>query len=107
MAGRTRLGSIIGSGRADIAPSRRLYAGGGGSVRGFGYQELGPRAMDNDPLAGRSVHEFALEARYRFGNFGIVPFVDAAPVYPSSYPHFPDTRFAARQCGRHYTNIGP
>src|SRR3546814_18440311 len=43
IAARTRLGSIIGSGRADIAPSRRLYAGGGGSVRASGHQELGTR----------------------------------------------------------------
>src|SRR3546814_21022 len=107
IAARTRLGSIIGSGRTDIAPSRRLYAGGGGSVRGFGYQELGPRDMDNDPLGGRSVNEFALEARYRFGNFGIVPFVDAGQVYRSSYPQFSDIRFGVGIGGRYYTNFGP
>ena len=27
----------------DIAPSRRFYSGGGGSVRGYGYQQLGPQ----------------------------------------------------------------
>lgn len=107
IAARTRLGSIIGSDRADIAPSRRLYAGGGGSVRGFGYHELGPRDIDNDPLGGRSVNEFALEARYRFGNFGIVPFVDAGQVYRSSYPQFSDIRFGVGIGGRYYTNFGP
>src|SRR3546814_3726515 len=107
IAGRTLLGSSIGSGRADIAPSRRLDAGGGGSARGFGYQELGPRDMDNDPLGGRSVNEFALEARYRFGNFGIVPFVDAGEVYRSSYPQFSDIRFGVGIGGRYYTIFGP
>ena len=42
LAGRVRFGSIFGIARDDLAPSRRFYAGGGGSVRGFGFQELGP-----------------------------------------------------------------
>lgn len=107
IAARTRVGSIVGVSREDIAPSRRIYAGGGGSVRGFGYQELGPKDANNDPVGGRSVNEFALEARYRFGNFGIVPFVDAGQVYDSSMPKFSDIRFGAGIGGRFYTNFGP
>ncbi|MGV3769767.1 MAG: autotransporter assembly complex protein TamA [Sphingobium phenoxybenzoativorans] len=107
IAARTRVGTITGVSRADIAPSRRIYAGGGGSVRGFGYQELGPKDANNDPIGGRSVNEFALEARYRFGNFGIVPFVDAGQVYDSSMPKFSDIRFGAGIGGRFYTNFGP
>ena len=61
----------------DIAPSRRFYSGGGGSVRGYGYQQLGPKDVDGDPIGGRGLAEFALEARVRLkqfgGNFGIVP----------------------------------
>ena len=41
LAGRVRVGTIQGIERFDLAPSRRFYAGGGGSVRGFGYQQLG------------------------------------------------------------------
>ena len=36
--------------------------------------------------AGAALNEFALEARYRFGNFGIVPFIDAGNSYESSLP---------------------
>jgi translocation and assembly module TamA len=107
IAGRTRLGTITGVSREEIAPSRRLYAGGGGSVRGYGYQELGPKDAKNDPIGGRSVNEFALEARYRFGNFGVVPFVDAGQVYDASIPKFSDIRFGAGIGGRFYTNFGP
>ncbi len=107
IAGRTKVGTITGVSREDIAPSRRLYAGGGGSVRGYGYQELGPKDANNDPIGGRSVNEFALEARYRFGNFGIVPFVDAGQVYDASMPKFSDIRFGAGIGGRFYTNFGP
>src|SRR5688500_17693169 len=56
-AGRVRLGTIIGADAMSIAPSRRLYAGGGGSDRGYGYQKLGPRDLDGDPIGGRGLAE--------------------------------------------------
>lgn len=107
IAGRARVGSIPGIARDDLPPSRRYYAGGGGSVRGFGYQELGPRSPDGRPVGGRSFNEFAIEARYRFGNFGIVPFIDAGQVYESINPTGKDMRFGAGIGGRFYTNFGP
>jgi translocation and assembly module TamA len=107
VAGRARIGSIPGIARDDLPPSRRYYAGGGGSVRGFGYQELGPRSPDGRPVGGRSFNEFALEARYRFGNYGIVPFIDAGQVYEGIYPTLKDVRLGAGIGGRLYTNFGP
>ncbi len=83
-AGRIRLGTIVGASAFDIAPSRRFYSGGGGSVRGYGYQQLGPKDVDGDPIGGRGLAEFALEARIRLkqfgGNFGIVPFFDGGSL---------------------------
>lgn len=107
LAGRVRVGSILGAARERLAPSRRFYAGGGGSVRGFGYQELGPKDPNNDPIGGRSVNEAAFEARYRFGNFGVVGFVDAGQVYRGSTPDFSNLRFGAGIGARYYTNFGP
>ena len=107
IAARTRLGTINGVGRDDVAPSRRIYAGGGGSVRGYGYQELGPKDINNDPIGGRSVNEFAVEGRYRFGDYGIVAFVDAGQVYQSQIPQFSDIRYGVGLGGRFYTNFGP
>lgn len=107
LAGRVRVGSILGAARERLAPSRRFYAGGGGSVRGFGYQQLGPKDPNNDPIGGRSVNEAAFEARYRFGNFGVVGFVDAGQVYRGSTPTFSDLRFGAGIGARYYTNFGP
>jgi translocation and assembly module TamA len=107
VAGRARVGSIPGIARNDLPPSRRYYAGGGGSVRGFGYQELGPRSPDGRPVGGRSLNEFAIEARYRFGNYGIVPFIDAGQVYEGLYPTGQNMRFGAGIGGRLYTNFGP
>ena len=125
LAGRARFGSINGISRFDLAPSRRYYGGGGGSVRGYGFQDLGPRAIianpkfdpeDPDekdpatisvPLGGRSLNEFSLEGRYRFGNYGVVAFVDAGQVYESQYPRLSDLRFGVGVGGRLYTNFGP
>ncbi len=122
IAGRARAGSIFGIDRDDLAPSRRYYGGGGGSVRGYGFQRLGPFEPvsslvpdeegnidigDLRPVGGRSINEFALEARYRFGNFGIVPFIDAGNAYESTFPKGSNLRFGAGIGGRFYTNFGP
>lgn len=107
LAGRVRLGTIQGAARGDIAPSRRFYAGGGGSVRGFGYQQLGPLDPDGKPIGGRSVNEAAAEVRYRFGNFGVVGFVDVGQAYESTMPKFSDLRYGVGLGGRFYTNFGP
>ncbi len=107
IAGRAKAGTIQGVARDDLAPSRRYYGGGGGSVRGYGYQRLGPFDPNGDPVGGRSLNEFALEARYRFGDFGIVPFVDAGNSYESTTPDLSSLRYGAGIGGRFYTSFGP
>ncbi len=110
LAGRVRLGTIVGAGRDRIAPTRRFYAGGGGSVRGYGYQAIGPRDINNDPLGGRSLTEMAVEARFRFGSenqFGIVPFLDAGTISTNPLPSANDLRVGAGIGVRYYSNFGP
>ena len=107
VATRARIATISGISRDNLAPSRRFYGGGGGSVRGFGYQQLGPKDPNNDPIGGRSLNEFALEGRYRFGNFGVAGFVDVGQAYESSIPKFNDWRVGVGVGGRFYTSFGP
>ncbi len=107
LAGRVRLGSIVGGSLSGLAPSRRLYAGGGGSVRGFAYQALGPVDSSGNPTGGLSVTEVSIEARYRIGTYGIVPFIDAGQVYNSPLPQFSKLRVGAGIGARLYTNFGP
>jgi translocation and assembly module TamA len=110
-AGRVRLGTIFGAGLFNIAPSRRLYSGGGGSVRGYGYQQLGPKDLDGDPIGGRGLAEFALEARVRLkqfgGNFGVVPFFDGGTLTSTARPDFSHWRYAAGLGVRYYSSFGP
>jgi len=111
VAGRVRLGTIFGSSLFNVAPSRRLYAGGGGSVRGYGYQQLGPKDLDGDPIGGRGLAEFALEARVRLkqlgGNLGIVPFFDGGTLTSSARPDFRHWRTAVGLGVRYYSLFGP
>ena len=107
LAARARFGTILGSTVDRIAPSRRFYAGGGASVRGYGYQDIGPRDANNDPIGGKSLAEFSLESRVRFGNFGIVPFVDAGNISTSFLPRFRDLRIGAGMGFRYYSSFGP
>jgi translocation and assembly module TamA len=107
VATRARFGTTLGIDRAELAPSRRFYAGGGGSVRGYGYQQLGPKDPDGRPLGGLSLVEGAAEVRYRFGNYGVVGFVDAGQVYADRTPSFRNLRAGVGIGGRFYTNFGP
>jgi len=108
LAGRLRVGTILGAPRDQIAPSRRFYAGGGASVRGYSFQSIGPRDVNNDPIGGRSLAEFAIEARVKaFGNFGVVPFLDGGNIYTGGLPDFSGLRYGAGVGVRYYSNFGP
>lgn len=111
LAGRLHVGTILGASRGTIAPTRRFYAGGGGSVRGFAYQAVGPRDPDNDPLGGNSLIETSFEARFRFKAFGsdvgIVPFVDAGQVDTGTLPGINNLKVGAGLGFRYYTAFGP
>jgi len=111
IAARTRIASIPGTDLANIAPSRRLYAGGGSSVRGYGYQQIGPQDMAGDPSGGRSLVEFSLEARvetgFMDGAVSVVPFVDAGSVGTGTTPDFEEIKVGAGLGIRYETGFGP
>lgn len=106
---RGKLGSIYGEDTENIPATRRFYSGGGGSVRGYEFQSVGPLDGATDPLGGRSVLEFGAELRFRvYGDFGVVPFVDAGTVGDDPYPDLGDELLWAAGLGlRYYTTIGP
>lgn len=111
VAGRLRLATIPGAPLFAIAPSRRLYAGGGASVRGYGYQAIGPRNEFREPVGGRSLIEASVEARIRTGFFGgalsVVPFLDAGAVGVNPTPDFRTVKFGAGVGLRYATGFGP
>jgi translocation and assembly module TamA len=109
LAGRTALGAMVGESRSAIPANLRFYAGGGGSVRGFGFQLAGKLNDDDDPIGGRSLLELSGEVRVRITEaIGAVAFVDAGTVYSSSVPDFSETlRIGAGPGLRYFSPIGP
>lgn len=109
LAGRLSIASVFG-GPTDALPNDRLlYAGGGGSVRGYEFRSISPLDEDDDPTGGRSLVEGSIELRYRFlEDYGIVPFFDAGTVTEDVFPSFDeDVQYAAGLGFRYYSAIGP
>ena len=109
LAGKLSVGTIIGGGGLENIPvNRRFYAGGGGSVRGYAYQEISPRNGAGDATGGRSYAIATAEVRVKVtDNIGIVPFIDAATVGSESVPDFDDVRAGAGVGLRYNTPFGP
>lgn len=78
-----RLGLGEGLGQ-ELVPSERFYAGGGTSLRGFGYHEVGPKnPVTGNPQGGNAV--FTLNQELRFPLYKIlrgVVFMDMGNVFP-------------------------
>lgn len=109
LAGWGRLGSITGAGLDQIPADKRFYVGGGGSVRGYGYQMAGPINRDGDPSGGLSALSFGAELRLKVTDtIGIVPFIEAGNAYEERLPHpEKDLRWGAGLGLRYHTPIGP
>jgi len=108
LAGRLRLGTILNGTVADIPAPQRFYAGGGGSVRGFGFQEVGPRLADNTPQGGRSLGEVSAELRRRLTEkWGLVAFIDAGAVGAGAFPSLRDSSIGAGLGVRYNLGFGP
>ena len=109
LAGRARVGSIAGEKTEVLPASRRFYAGGGGSIRGYEYQLVGPLDDDEDPFGGTSLVELGGELRIRATeDIGVVPFIDGGTVYDDPVPNGEETlRWAAGLGLRYFTGFGP
>ncbi len=108
LAGRLHLGSIINGAIEDIPAPQRFFAGGGGSVRGFGFQEVGPRLADNTPQGGQSLLESSVELRHRINDhWGIVAFVDGGAIGAAQFPSFRDLSVGAGLGLRYNLGFGP
>ncbi len=92
LAVRGRIGSILGGRVPAVPASDRFYAGGGGSVRGYAYQTVGPHYPDNTPVGGLSLVEGSFEVRHRFTQaIGGVLFLDTGSVGEQIQPDFRHT----------------
>jgi translocation and assembly module TamA len=109
LAGKIAAGTIIGGDElSDIPATRRFFLGGGGTVRGYGYQEISPRDSRNKLLGGRSYVAASAEARIGVTEtIGVVPFLDVGTVSTDEVPDFNDIRAGAGIGLRYATPFGP
>ena len=108
LAGRVRIGSIIGGEELTVPSDRLFYSGGGGSVRGFEYQGVGPRLPDNTPRGGLSLFETSIEIRRDvWRSFQGVAFVDAGAIGFQETPNFNNLRYGAGFGIRYKLPFGP
>jgi len=108
LAGRIKGGALVGPALSEISPDKLFFAGGGGSVRGYGYKSIGVNDGSGKVTGGRYLLEASLEARMRINEtFGIVGFLDGGYVAADVFPSIDDLRLGAGAGLRYYTGLGP
>ncbi len=108
-AGRLSLSTIIAGGAAIPPTDKRIFGGGGGSIRGYGFHKVGPVNEQNVAVGGRSSLEVGVEVRVKITeNLGVVPFIDAGNVYSAMLPEANQPLLVGSGLGvRYYTPFGP
>jgi translocation and assembly module TamA len=92
----------------DVAAERRIYAGGAGSIRGYGYKNVAPRNGNGDIIGGRSSLVASGEIRYRLNDqYGLVGFTDAGNAYASQLPGSGGMKVGIGAGVRYHTPVGP
>lgn len=109
VAARGAVGTIAEPNLSDIPAHRRFYAGGGGSVRGYDYLNIGPRVAGFGATGGLSRVEGSIEARAKLTEtIGFVPFVDAGLVTAETlFGGTDDFQIGVGVGLRYYTAVGP
>lgn len=108
-ANQARIASIWGQGLDGIPATYRLYAGGGGSARGYSYQLAGPLDASNTPTGGRSAFGATTELRRKWDNGieGVIFFEGARVSQDIDFRGTPGIFYSAGIGGRYHTVVGP
>jgi len=108
-AGRIKAGVMAGPSIAETPPDLLFLAGGGGSVRGYGYKTIGIAGPGGATVGGRSLLEMSGELRFKATDtIGVVGFVDAGAVGTDSFSFVStDMKVGAGLGLRYYTGLGP
>ncbi|MDR1083826.1 MAG: BamA/TamA family outer membrane protein [Deltaproteobacteria bacterium] len=110
LALRGAVGGIWGAERSMYPATLRFFGGGGGSMRGYEYQSVGPRNERDKPDGGGSMAEVSGEFRWRWSEtMGATVFVDGGMVYdkPDLSQIGQNFLWGGGVGFRYYTPIGP
>jgi len=108
LAGALGAGAIVGTESAALPADERFYAGGGGSIRGYAYQSVGP-IKDGVPVGGNYLIELSFEMRLKISDrVGVVGFLDGGNAFASPGPDFSQGLLWGTGVGlRYYSPVGP
>ncbi|PKN41727.1 MAG: hypothetical protein CVU60_10090 [Deltaproteobacteria bacterium HGW-Deltaproteobacteria-18] len=109
LATRGRYSLLAGTNRDSIPEDMLLYAGGGGSIRGYAHQYAGELDEDDDPMGGVSAVDFSAELRFRINReYGVALFGDGGGAFSGRNPSDREDYFWGVGAGlRYFTPIGP
>jgi translocation and assembly module TamA len=108
IATRLKLGTILNGSLPEVPSDRRFFAGGGGSVRGYDYQGIGPHFPNGAPEGGLSLVESSVELRRTIvGDWGAAAFVDAGSVSEAAAPDFSHVRVGVGVGVRYLLKFAP
>lgn len=109
LAGRLKVGALLGPSIAETPPDQLFFAGGGGSVRGYAYRSIGVVGSGGDETGGKFLTEASIEARAKLTDtIGLVGFVDAGYVTADKFVGLADgTKIGVGVGLRYYTGLGP
>lgn len=105
----SKFGSIFRNKTHKIPRDKFFFSGGANSIRGYGYQKVGPVNNNKIPLGGESVFEFGLEPRFKLSdNVGLIAFWEGGNVFSTKMPNLLKKLLFGYGMGiRYYTPLGP
>ncbi|EJF98176.1 hypothetical protein MEI_00675 [Bartonella vinsonii subsp. arupensis Pm136co] len=108
-AARAKLGTILGSDKAQVPSDTLFFAGGGGSVRGYAYRNIGFKTDNDAVVGGRALVEGTAELRFSLNDkIGLVSFLDGGIVGERARFDFSQNiKWGAGIGGRYMTGLGP
>ena len=109
LAGRAKVGTLVGPSISETPPDKLFFAGGGGSVRGYAFRNIGVEGPGGTVVGGKSLIEGSVEARVQVTDtIGLVGFADAGLVGADSVPDFgEDVKIGVGAGLRYFTGLGP
>jgi translocation and assembly module TamA len=103
---RLDLGATWTDSLLDLPPSKRFYTGGDNTIRGFSFEELGPRDEEGEVIGGRYLAVASLELERRLGRgWSAAVFVDGGNAYDPDYDA--EAAYGAGLGIRWHSPVGP
>jgi translocation and assembly module TamA len=103
---RLGLGATWADSVLDLPPSKRFFTGGDNTIRGFSFEELGPKDDNGEVIGGRYLAVGGLELERRLaGAWSAAIFIDGGNAYDSAYEA--EAAYGAGLGIRWHSPVGP